>query len=165
MKRLVITFLTLIFACGIHNAQEVKNDTVVVKKYSFRYSVNKESLSAIDIGTLSSHPLGETIARKLFMLQDLYTYVEPATPTSPSEKTIVLKPYIYNPVLKLNRYFKKQVKNGIITRDDAIKDLNYCLDVAISVVADQTDSLEADLRKAADLTEMIRIFSGVELLK
>jgi hypothetical protein len=97
---------------------------------------------------LSEHPFGDLIARKLVMLQDVYTYVEAPSPTSPGEKTIVKKPTIYNTVLKLNRNLKKMVKNEMMDKNQAISDLNQCLDVAISISADDTNEFETELRKA-----------------
>lgn len=165
MNRLVIALFVAFCFCGISIAQEVKNETGKGGKYTFKYAVDLQALSEIDHSFFQPHAFGEIVARKLYMVQDLYTYVEAATPTSPSEKTIVLKPNIYNSVLKLNRYYKKQVKKGLVKKEDAAKDLDYCLNVAISTVATQTDSLEADIRKAVDMNEIANIFLGVELWK
>ena len=132
-------------------------------KYCFRSLVDEESLYKIEDEELKSHPLGDYIARKFYMLKESYTYVERATPTSPGEKTIVVKPSIYYSLQKLNKYFKKQVKDGIMTEEEAIKELSQYLDIAISIVVENTESFENDLRKAKKPDEISKVFSMVML--
>ena len=163
MKRVVVALVGVIWTCGFQYAQNIDKDTAIVKKYIYQNTVSQQTLSSIDGSLLTEHPFGDVIARKIYLLQDSYTYVEPPTPTSPGEKTIVMKPYIYNSVLKLNRTLKKQVKKGIISRDTAIKDLNRCLDVAISIRTNETNEFESILRKAKDANQIIEVFSLVEL--
>ncbi len=75
----VISFLLLLFFCGFLFAQDNVKDTIT-KKYVYHYSVNNEALSSIDRSMLSDHPFGENIARKIQLLQDYYTYIEPPSP-------------------------------------------------------------------------------------
>ena len=163
MKRVVVTIIGILWSFGFLFAQHANADTAAVKKYIYHNTLNKEDLSSIDRSNLTEHPFGELIARKIYLLQDYYTYTEAPTPTSPSEKTIVLKPSIYNSVLKLNRLLKKQVKKGIVPRETATKHLNLCLDVALSVLGDTTNEFEAELRKAKSADQIIQVFNKVEL--
>ena len=131
--------------------------------FCYRYCVSEESLSTININDLSNHYLGVGIARKLHLLKDTYTYVEPPSPTSPGEKTVIVKPSIYNSLLKLNRYYKKQVKKGEMSVEEASEKLNHYLDVALSVFIEDTDTFEDKLRKAKGPDEISNVFSMVVL--
>ncbi len=158
----ILSFLMPLFLCGFVVAQDNAKDTIA-KKFVYHYSVNNEALSSIDRSMLSEHPLGENIARKIHLLQDYYTYIEPPSPTSPGQKTIVVKPNIYNSLLKLNRYYKQQVKKGTISIESATRELNHFLDVGLSIVSDETGSFEAELRKAKSPDQIISVFSMVDL--
>jgi hypothetical protein len=163
MNRVVASLAGLFLTFGFLYAQDSLKDSGNMKKFVYRNSVNTEELYAIDKSMLSEHPFGELIARKLYMLQNLYTYVEPPSPTSPGEKTIVKKPAIYNTVLKLNRNLKKMVKNGIIDKDKTASDLDFCLDVALSISADDTGDFESELKKAKTPDQIIQVFKMVDL--
>jgi hypothetical protein len=164
MNRVVASLAGLFLMFGYLCAQDSIKDQGNAKKFIYRNSVNSEELYAIDKSMLSDHPFGDLIARKLYMLQNLYTYIEPPSPTSPGEKTIVKKPVIYNTVLKLNRTLKKMVKKGMIDKNKAISDLDLCLDVALSISADDTGDFESELKKAKSADEIVQVFKLVELL-
>jgi hypothetical protein len=163
MNRVVASLAGLLFTFGFLYAQDGVKDSGNTKKFIYRNSVNQEDLYSIDKVMLAEHPFGDLIARKLVMLQDVYTYVEAPSPTSPGEKTIVKKPTIYNTVLKLNRNLKKMVKNEMMDKNQAISDLNQCLDVAISISADDTNEFETELKKAKSADQIIQVFKMVEL--
>jgi hypothetical protein len=163
MNRVVASLAGLLMGIGFLCAQDSVKDLENTKKFFFRNSVNQEELASIDKSMLTEHPFGQLIARKLHMLQEVYTYVEPPSATSPGEKTIVKKPTIYNTVLKLNRNLKKMVKNGMMDKDQATADLDYCLDVAISISTDNTTDFESELKKAKSPDQIIQVFNLVEL--
>lgn len=132
-------------------------------QFCYKYCVSEESLSTIDEKKLANHFLGVGIAKKFYLFKDTYTYIEQPSPTSPGEKTVVVKPSIYNSLLKLNRYYKKQVKKGEMSKEEASEKLNHYLDVALSVFIEDTDSLEDRLRKAKNPDELSDVFFTVVL--
>jgi hypothetical protein len=163
MNRVVASLAGLILTAGFLYAQDNGKDSGNTKKFIYRNSVNMDELYAIDKSMLSDHPFGDLTARKFYMLQKIYTYVEPPSPTSPGEKTIVKKPVIYNTMLKLNRNLKKMVKKGTLDKKQAATDLNLCLDVALSISADDTGDFESELKKAKTPDQIIQVFKMVEL--
>ncbi len=167
MKRIFYFVLLVLYTLNPF-AQEASNDenkadSVKIYKFCFRYCVDEASLLSIKVDELTEHPLGDNIARKLYLLKETYTYVELPTPTSPGEKTIITKPSIYNSLQKLNRYYKKQVKDGLMSEEEARIKLNQYLDVAISIFIENTESFEDELRKAKKPDEISEIFSMVML--
>jgi hypothetical protein len=163
MNRVVASLAGLLLSFGFLYAQDSAQGSENAKKFVYRNSVNEEDLYKIDKTMLTEHPFGDLIARKLYLLEDIYTYVEAPTPTSPGEKTIVKKPTIYNAVLKLNRNLKKMVKKGVMDKNTATADLNLCLDVALSISADDTNDFESELKKAKTPDQVIQVFKMVEL--
>jgi hypothetical protein len=163
MNRVVASLAGLFMVVGFLCAQDNSKDSENTKKFIYRNSVNMDELYAIDKSLLSDHPFGELTARKLYVLQKIYTYVEPPSPTSPGEKTIVKKPVIYNTILKLNRNLKKMVKKGIMDKNQAATDFNLCLDVALSISADETGDFESELKKSTTPDTIIQVFKLVEL--
>jgi len=132
-------------------------------EFCYRYCVSEESLSTINEDKLSEHFLGTNIARKFYLFKDTYTYIEAPSVTSPGEKMIVVKPSIYNSLLKLNKYYKKQVKHGLLTKEEASEKMDHYLDIALSVFIEDTDTFEDKLRKAKSPDEISDIFSMVVL--
>jgi|PlaIllAssembly_1097288.scaffolds.fasta_scaffold55504_2 hypothetical protein len=163
MNRVVASLAGLFLVVGFLCAQDGIKDSGNTKKFFYRSAVNMDELYAIDKSMLSDHPFGELTARKLYVLQKIYTYVEPPSPTSPGEKTIVKKPVIYNTILKLNRNLKKMVKKGTMDKNKATSDLNLCLDVALSISADDTGDFESELKKAKSPDSIVQVFQMVEL--
>jgi hypothetical protein len=163
MNRVVASLVGLLLSFGFLYAQDSGKDSGPTKKFIFRNSLNPSDLATIDKSLLAEHPFGDLIARKLYLLQSVYTYIEPPTPTSPGEKTVVKKPTIYNTVLKLNRTLKKMVKKGVTDKEKATSDLNLCLDIAISISADNTADFESELKKAKSADQIIQVFKMVEL--
>jgi len=167
MRRTFYLVLLIVYSLSL-SAQEIscdenKADSLKVYKFCFRYCVDEESLYSINDEELTDHPLGDNIARKLYLLKETYTYIEHPTPTSPGEKTIITKPSIYNSLQKLNRYYKKQVKDGEMSEEEAKIKLNQYLDVAISIFIENTESFEDELRKARKPDEISEVFSMVML--
>jgi hypothetical protein len=167
MKRAFYVILLIIYSLNSFT-QEISNDenkadSAKEYKFIFRYSVDEESLCSINDEELADHPLGDNIARKLYLLKETYTYIELPTPTSPGEKTIITKPSIYHSLQKLNRYYKKQVKGGDMSEEEAKMKLNQYLDIAISIFIENTESFEDELRKARKPNEISEVFSMVML--
>jgi hypothetical protein len=167
MKQVFILISLVFFSVSMFSQQsssdEDSPDSVVAYKFCYRYCVDENSLSSIDVDELGNHPLGDNIARKLYMLRETYTIIEKPTPTSPGEKTIIFKPSIYNSLQKLNRYYKKQLKDELISEEEARMKLNTYLDIAISVFVENTESFEDELRRAKSPDEISKVFSLVEL--
>jgi len=167
MKQILFIISLLFYSINLFTQQTCNDDnnadSAVTYKFCFRYCVDEQSLFLINEDELPSHPLGDNIARKLHMLRETYTHIEKPTPTSPGEKTIIFKPNIYNSLQKLNRYYKKQVKDELISEEEARLKLNSYLDIAISVFVENTDSFEDELRRAKSPDEISKVFSMVML--
>jgi rRNA maturation protein Nop10 len=138
-------------------AQESDNDTL--------YFQNRlaHAFSTSEVVASSSHYLGNEIARKYAVFNDLYTYTISAEVLNTGKQTVISKPAIYNSVKKLNRYYRKMIRKNEISEEEARTRYNHVLDVAISVFTQSTEALENELRQARKHDEIAEVFQRVKL--
>ncbi len=160
MKHKNVYYLLLLFFVTITSAQGNEPEKQVFK---FANNLSYYENSEIDMSFVEEHYLGQDIALKFYLFKDTYTTIQPATPTSPTEKTIVNKQTIYYAVKKISRNYKKEIKNGLITEADAKSNLNKILDVSLSIYSEETEEFEAVLKSAKSSEEIYNVFSQVVL--
>ena len=110
-----------------------------------------------------NHYLGPEIGLKTYLLKGLYTEVEEGNEINPVDKTIVFKPAIYYSMKKLNNYYKKAVKKGIITEQEAIDKMNTYLDICLAIYLQETQQFETELKKYKKTEDIDAVFSRVVL--
>ena len=131
--------------------------------FIFRNNRNFLITVGVDPNDVKEHPLGTGVAEKLVLLKDRYTYIQPAGPTSPVEKTVISKPAIYNSLQKLNRYYKKELKSGTINVEKAKTEFTLCLDIALIIHSENTEDFEIYLDKMNKPEEILIAFQQVIL--
>lgn len=156
MQKLIA--LLLIFA-GFTFQLLAQDDT----QFVFDNNPHALDISSIEVNSFRDHPLGIEVSKKLELLESRYTYIVEATPTSPVDKTVVIKPVIYNSILKLYRYFKKEVRDENILLQDAKKELLNCLNIALIIYAENTEEFEDYLRKARKPEQILEVYGKVIL--
>jgi len=157
-KGLLLVCLMMIAALGVNGSDNVDNQKFVF----YKQLDNVNEVNVID-QFVSRNYLGDRIAKKFYILQELYTYEEPGTATSPGTKTIVEKPAIYYSLKKLNKHYKKMVKKDKMTEDDAVNEFEHFLNIGISIVYQPTEEFENFLNDNRKPDEVIEAFSNVEL--
>jgi hypothetical protein len=117
----------------------------------------------IDYSLSGTHVLGSDVARKMLLLQETYTYVERGTLMAPGDKTIIKKPDIYYSVKKLNTYYKKAVKKGIVDQQQAAKNLTSAVDKSYSIFYEDTQQFEEYLRSKKKPEDIQKAFDIIKL--
>ena len=133
------------------------------KKFVFANTLSDTSTVKIDYELAGSNYFGPLIARKMYLLEKTYTYVEKGTPMSPSDKTIVQKPVIFYAIKKLAKYYKKQVKKNRISKSEAIDKLDRILNIGYVIYSQNTDEFEAYLREQKKPQDIEKAFDDVVL--
>ncbi|MGD2034717.1 MAG: hypothetical protein PVF73_06665 [Bacteroidales bacterium] len=134
------------------------------EKTEFIFADNQSALDVSSVNKDIRDPLmGMEVAKKMVLFKDRYTYVEAGTPASPSNRTIVLKPVIFNSIQKLNRHFKKQIKKGDMDPESARDFFLPCLDTALILYAEETEEFEDYLRKQKKPEEILDAYQRVVL--
>lgn len=155
MKRVLTLGLVLCALIVGSRAQEVEN-------FTFYNDLDRVDTN-VDPLMIPNHYLGSEIGLKVYLLKNLYTVVEEGNEINPVDKTIVFKPAIYYSMKKLNNYYKKAVKKGIITEQEAKDKMNAHLDVCLSIYLQETSQFEVELKKYKKTEDIDAVFSRVVL--
>lgn len=159
-KATILLWLILIPTTSIFSAIEDNSNN---EKFEFDKQLDNSNEVEIVDEYLNKNYLGEEIARKYYVLQELYTYEVEGTATSPTTKTIVEKPSIYYALKKLNKHYKKQVKKDNLEMGEAIEQLSHFLDIGISIRYQTTAEFEKYLSDKRKREEIAKAFSNVVL--
>lgn len=145
--------------------EENRTKTIVEKpKFEFFTYQMEEQLEDVKNSSLSKHFLGESSARRAYVMDSHYRQIVQVAPGSPATKIVYRKPIIYKAVKKIEKQMKKQVKKEIITPDEATRLYNKTLEVAINAIAEDTKDFENEIKKTETTDQLLALFYGVNLL-
>jgi hypothetical protein len=122
-----------------------------VELFSFnRYTSENTSNSNQDIEAL--------LNEKLQVLNNTYTYTTPIAPGNPGLKTVVRKPVIYSVVMKLEKFYRKEIKEGRLDEEEARLAFLKTIDVALSAFYCDTEKFESTIKSTKDIRVVAQIF-------
>lgn len=127
--------------------------------FYFRAMEDKLDESTIDAAFIRNHFMGESVAKKLYILRESYTWVEEESPTNPVPRTYVDKPAIYNSIKKLERFYKKGIKKGYIKEEYAIAEFEKIIDIAIFIRNQQTADFENFLDQTQEDEQIVGVYT------
>ena len=131
MKKLLFIIVLMIAVISVRAQQE------------FTFMYQQEEMAEVESQSdIKKHDFGEDIAYKFQLLKERYTYVEPGSATSPSDKIIIEKQPIFFAVKKLDKHFRKSVKKVGVSKEDAVSELENALNIAINIRYQDTQELE-----------------------
>jgi len=156
MKRIIIFTLVSLLSYALLPAQEKV-------QFTFRSHLNDEEYKKPYDQSMGSSFLGTEVARKMYIVRNTFTYVEEPTPTSPTPKTIIRKPRIYNSVKKLVSYYEKMAKKGLMPVEQAAANAILVLDKAYSAFYGNSDNFEQFLKSAKKPEQIEEAFKAVIL--
>lgn len=179
MKRIIILILfSIVFICskaqerliatvktekgtGLFNPSDIKTVNNE-KKYVFKvYGVN-----SIPKGEVESHFLGNEIAVKWALVNELYLRKSDVNIGFGSTYSETLKPSILNAVYRMNSYYKKGLNKKTISETDALKQFSWILECSISIChCPDTKDFENALSKTKEPDQIINLFGAVVLDK
>ncbi len=139
---------------SIRNTPTKSPTTFVFQAFTSDYR-----LAEITEEMAGEHFLGSVVAKKLYLLDEVYTSEVAVVPGNPQSKMVVKKPAIYNSVRRIEKYLTKSVKRGQIQAESATADLNKVLDIALSIISADTGSFEAAIDAANDDPQRIFLFT------
>jgi hypothetical protein len=149
------TIVVLLCAFATIHAQETE--------FSFRNNLKDTLKLTIDYANSGNHALGGEVARKFLLMKETYTYVEAGTPMAPGDKTIIKKPDIYYAVKKLNAYYKKAVKKGLIDQEKAAKNMISVVEKSFSIFYEDTKKFEEYIRTIKNPEDIQKAFDNIKL--
>lgn len=107
---------------------------------------------------VKSHYLGLEFRRGFYLLDEQYTYEIEPTATDPNPAPEIEKPAIYKGIKKLDKYYKKQLKKGLMSEDQARDELSRILAIGFSIRYQDTETFEQLLWEKRKPDEFIQVF-------
>ena len=138
------------------------------QKFEFDFlssSLDEEILK--DHQYIKSHFLGTDVARKVKLFDLAYKWEDPPTPTRSTPLIKIEKQPIYFAIKKIisPKFYKKKIKEELITKDQAIEQIIEILDIALMIRYQDTDEFESILRDLENGDEVINVFKNqIELI-
>ena len=148
MKKVLFTFLSF----GICVACYAQDDGM------FLFTDRSGEMEVEVPDYANQHYLGDEFTQKFYALKEKYVYRPEASFNSPTPASITEKPSIYNSLKKLDKYYKKQLRKGMIQEDKVKASLSKALAVGYSIRYADTSDLEEILWKTKDIAEIEKIF-------
>lgn len=126
------------------------------------FSAVKDEFTQKDYQKVGNHELGKDVACLMTILNERCIRKEQAMAGDPATRTMILKPVVYNAVRNIEKYCKRELKQGVAVTDDV---MTYVLKVAIaSLDTDDTASFEKALQEyRKDPKGQIKVFQNVRL--
>ncbi|GAT63062.1 hypothetical protein [Paludibacter jiangxiensis] len=110
------------------------------------------------------HFLGGELTAKWNAFNQNYTHVYSVSIGPSTSNTEIVKPAVYNAVNKVNAYYKKAVKKGLVSKEEAIRKLNHIFDCAnVICFDDQSEPFEHAVSKANSPEDIISLFDCVDI--
>jgi len=110
------------------------------------------------------HYLGDQLSGKWTAFNSNYTRVYDVSIGITNATVEIVKPIIYKAVNKVNNYYKKQIRKGNISKEEAIRELSHILDCAnVVCFEDNTTAFENAVSKAKTPEEIISVFNKVTI--
>jgi hypothetical protein len=110
------------------------------------------------------HFLGGELTAKWNAFNQNYTHVYSVSIGPSTSNTEIVKPAVYNAVNKVNAYYKKVVRKGLVSREEAARKLSHIFDCAnVICFDDQSVPFEHAVNKVSSPEEIIALFDCVDI--
>lgn len=112
------------------------------------------------------HFLGGELNQKWNTLNANYTHVYNVSVGFTNSGTEILKPAIYNAVLKVNKYYRKACRKGFVNEAEAKKQLSHIFDCAnVICFENNTENFEKAISEVNKPEQIIALFNQVKLIR
>jgi len=141
------------------------NNLTTANSVEFKYTLDAYSdNSAVKLVFEEEHFIGGELSQKWSLFQQNYKRVYEQTIGLSGSTVEILKPIIFNAVNKINGYYKKTVRKGEVSTDEAAKVLNHVFDCAnLACFESETQGIENEIKTAKTINEMVRVFDSIHI--
>ncbi len=150
---------------GISLEENKSSNEGNIYRHEFTVYTDDGEWKSIPDNVAGNHFLGKEIAKKSWLMESMYTYRTPVGPGNPGVKTVIQKPLIYNAIHRINKYYKKQVREGILSEMQAGEKYSHYLSISIAAFSQNTVDFEKELKEVGKKAEkIIPVFNSVKLI-
>ena len=126
----------------------------------FEFQDRREEIEEVEVPRYEKkHYLGDKFTQMYVALKEQYVYTPEKSPVNMDPSPTTEKPAIYNSVKKLDRHYKKLLKKGKISKEDAIAKLTTIYAVGYSIRYADTEKLEKMLWGIKDVEKLESVFT------
>lgn len=154
---------------GLQNEKEVRLYNSTDEKSANdekRYVFKDYNLNSKPKGEVETHFMGDTIAVKWTLFNELYTRKTEVTIGFGSSYTETLKPAVFNAVYRMNTFYKKAIGRKTINVEIAKKQFSWILDCAIAIChSPDSSEFELALAKIKNPDQLLNLFNKVKIEK
>jgi len=112
------------------------------------------------------HFLGDETSLKWNLFQQSYKRVYEQTVGFSGSSVEILKPTVFNAVIKVNNYYKKLVNNKTADKKQISDILNHILDCAnLLCYEEDTKSIETDIKNAKTIPDIVLVFASIHIIQ
>ena len=159
MKKLIIMMMLAVATSAFAGNEK----TEATESHHFTYTVVGD-IPNVKPTFEEEHPLGAVVKAKWNTFLSNYTRVYDVEVGMSSSGTELRKPSIFKAVERANKYVKRAVKEGTMSRDKAVEVMSHILDCAnVICFEDNTADIEEAARHAKTGEAVVALFANVEL--
>lgn len=156
MKRKYILVICCLISATFITAQNTTK--------TFVFDTYTQSINIENIHEYSSHELGDIIARKMQVIENTFLVRYDTKIGLTSSEIEIQKPDILESVEKIDKYYRKAVKKGIIDRELATQKLSNYLDIAYTLFYEDSIEFEKALGKAKKAEDIITLYDSIQMI-
>lgn len=154
----VISQSLLTYASDNSEIESKKTDRLL-PTYEFKGYSKDNELEKLSIQISGNHLFGETVAKKYYLFDDMYTTEVAVVPGNPQTRTLIKKPIIYEAVKRIEKDLRKSIKKGEISIDYASMEFEKVLDVALNILTADTKKFEEEIKTINSVNSRIDLFT------
>ena len=156
-------FMIMMMLAVATSAFEGNEKTEAAESHHFTYTVVGD-IPNVKPTFEEEHPLGAVVKAKWNTFLSNYTRVYDVEVGMSSTGTELRKPSIFKAVERANKYVKRAVKDGKMSRDKAVEVMVHILDCAnVICFEDNTADIEDAARHAKTGEDVLALFANVKL--
>lgn len=112
------------------------------------------------------HFLGTETSKKWNMFRSNYRREYSQSIGLTNSSIEIVKPTVFNAVVKINNFYKKELKKGVFSKVEITKDFNHILDCAnLIFYENNTKNIEDEIKSSGSIEELIKVFKSIEIIK
>ncbi len=143
--------------------QMLPEEVIYMPSKKFVYEIY-DSITSPQILFEEEHFLGGNLTRKWNTFNYNYTRIFDVKAGFSGSAVEIQKPSIYNAVIKVNNYYKKAYKKGLLDKAEIESKLSHILDCAnVIYFEDTNDEFENAIKSAKSILDIIHMFDDVTI--
>lgn len=155
MKKIFIIAIFCLQATVLLNAQNVDE--------RFIFDTYAQSMNIENVKDYPSHELGDVVARKWQIIENTFLVRYETKVGLTSSNVEVRKHNLLESIEKLDKYYRKATKKGLLDKAYAAQKLSAYQDLAYTLFYEESEKFEKALSKAKNAEDIMNLYDSIQL--